>query len=135
LFHISTHVCRLTRFLIPLVQLPAKYLIYKHAYIHGCIHVQFSFRWFNCLLMREFSLACTLRLWDTYVAEKSFATFHVYVCAAVLLSFSKQLQVSQTSMIFVLQRMIKCTTVYVYQRAHFLARPCFCQHKHVHVHL
>jgi len=54
--------------------------------------LQFAFRWFNCLLMREFSLPCTLRLWDTYVAERAFAVFHVYVCAAVLLAFSKELQ-------------------------------------------
>lgn len=68
--------------------------------------LQFAFRWFNCLLMRELSMACTLRLWDTYVADKAFASFHVYVCAAVLLHFSKELQAMDfQGMIFFLQKM------------------------------
>jgi len=66
--------------------------LFRHLEAMEVEFLQFSFRWFNCLLMREFSLQCTLRLWDTYVAEKSFAGFHVYVCAAVLLNFSKELQ-------------------------------------------
>lgn len=56
--------------------------------------------------MRELSMPCTLRLWDTYVADKSFASFHVYVCAAVLLHFSRQLQAMDfQEMIFFLQKM------------------------------
>ena len=51
-------------------------------------------------------MPCTLRLWDTYVADKSFASFHVYVCAAVLLHFSRQLQAMDfQEMIFFLQKM------------------------------
>ncbi len=37
-------------------------------------------------------MECTLRLWDSYVAETHFASFHVYVCAAVLLHFSSTLK-------------------------------------------
>eukprot|EP00041_Stephanoeca_diplocostata_P028744 m.830919 g.830919 ORF g.830919 m.830919 type:complete len:614 (-) comp23427_c0_seq5:1556-3397(-) len=56
-------------------------------------YIQFSFRWFNCLLMRELPLRCTIRLWDTYHAEpEGFATFHLYVCAAFLTTFSKTLR-------------------------------------------
>ena len=34
------------------------------------------------------------RAWGGGGAERSFAVFHVYVCAAVLLAFSKELQVA-----------------------------------------
>ena len=55
-------------------------------------YLQFSFRWMNCLLMRELPLQCTIRLWDTYHAEPDgFANFHLYACAAFLATFSKQL--------------------------------------------
>jgi hypothetical protein len=41
--------------------------------------------------MRELSMPCTLRLWDTYIADKSFSSFHVYVCAAILVEVTPQL--------------------------------------------
>lgn len=65
-----------------------------------CIHLeekgldflQFAFRWMNCLLMRELPFPLIVRVWDTYLAETDgFAIFHVYVCAALLVSFSEQL--------------------------------------------
>lgn len=31
--------------------------------------VQFAFRWFNCLLIREFPLSLIIRMWDTYISE------------------------------------------------------------------
>ncbi|EKX50435.1 hypothetical protein GUITHDRAFT_66915, partial [Guillardia theta CCMP2712] len=78
----------------------------QHLEANDVEFLQFAFRWFNCLLMREFSMECTLRLWDTYVADKSFASFHVYVCAAVLLSFSKELKAMDfQEIIFFLQKM------------------------------
>jgi hypothetical protein len=59
----------------------------------GILFLQFSFKWMNCLLLREFSLRCVFRLWDTYISEKDgFEGFHVYVCAAFLCQFSAQLQ-------------------------------------------
>ena len=46
----------------------------------------------NNLLTRELPLHCTIRLWDTYLAESDdFAIFHLYVCAAFLLSWRDQL--------------------------------------------
>lgn len=58
------------------------------------LYVQFAFRWMNCLLMREFSFAHTLRLWDAYMSESphGFSGFHVYVCAALLVKWSTNLQ-------------------------------------------
>jgi hypothetical protein len=54
--------------------------------------MQFAFRWMNCLLVREFPLPITLRLWDAYLSERgTFAAFHVYVCAALLERFSLDL--------------------------------------------
>ena len=35
----------------------------------GIDFLQFSFRWMNCLLMRELSLDLILRVWDTYLSE------------------------------------------------------------------
>jgi TBC1 domain family member 2 len=59
----------------------------------GIQFLQFSFKWMNCLLLREFHLKCVLRLWDTYLSEKDgFEDFHVYVCAAFMCQFSSQLQ-------------------------------------------
>jgi hypothetical protein len=57
----------------------------------------FSFRWMNCLLLRELPLRLVVRLWDTYVAESrhavrdGFETFHIYVCAALLDRFKPKL--------------------------------------------
>lgn len=46
---------------------------------------EFAFRWMNCLLVREFSLTCLLRLWDYYLSNHSkIATTHIYICAALM---------------------------------------------------
>ncbi|KAL9179512.1 hypothetical protein ACHAXT_008802 [Thalassiosira profunda] len=60
----------------------------------GIEFMQFAFKWMNCLLLREFSLSCVMRLWDTYLSEGDggFEDFHVYVCASFLVHFSGDLQ-------------------------------------------
>ncbi|KAI7878762.1 RabGAP/TBC [Lichtheimia hyalospora FSU 10163] len=66
----------------------------SHLMQEGIEFMQFAFRWMNCLLMREVPMQCTVRMWDTYLAEGSsdgFSEFHVYVCAAFLAKWSKQL--------------------------------------------
>lgn len=66
----------------------------SHLQQEGIEFMQFAFRWMNCLLMREVPMQCTVRMWDTYLAEGSsdgFSEFHVYVCAAFLAKWSKQL--------------------------------------------
>ena len=67
--------------------------LYKHFESQKIEIFQFSFRWMNCLLMRELSLQNIIRLWDTYLCEgvelsAGFSEFHVFVCAALLLSFA-----------------------------------------------
>mmetsp|Transcript_1215 Transcript_1215/g.2347 ORF Transcript_1215/g.2347 Transcript_1215/m.2347 type:complete len:501 (-) Transcript_1215:390-1892(-) len=53
----------------------------------------FSYRWMNCLLMREVSLPLIIRVWDTYIAEPDgFKVFHIYVCASMLKRFSPALR-------------------------------------------
>lgn len=66
----------------------------KHLEDEGVTITHVAFRWINCLLIREFSLAMIIRLWDTYLAEgdNGFRLFHVYVCAAFLTRWSAQLQ-------------------------------------------
>lgn len=39
----------------------------KHLENEGVEFMQFSFRWMNCLLMREMSVQNTIRMWDTYM--------------------------------------------------------------------
>lgn len=39
----------------------------KHLENEGVEFMQFSFRWMNCLLMREMSVQNTIRMWDTYL--------------------------------------------------------------------
>lgn len=65
----------------------------SHLEEEGLDFLQFAFRWMNCLLMRELPFPLIVRVWDTYLAEADgFALFHVYVCAALLVSFSEELQ-------------------------------------------
>jgi hypothetical protein len=39
----------------------------NHLNEEGIEFIQFSFRWMNCLLMREFTVKNVIRMWDTYV--------------------------------------------------------------------
>ena len=41
----------------------------KHLEQEGVEFMQFSFRWMNCLLMREMSIKNTIRMWDTYMVH------------------------------------------------------------------
>ncbi|KKA26963.1 hypothetical protein TD95_004058 [Thielaviopsis punctulata] len=64
----------------------------KHLESEHVEFIQFSFRWMNCLLMREISVKNTIRMWDTYLAEEQgFSEFHLYVCAAFLVKWSAKL--------------------------------------------
>ncbi|CCJ29520.1 unnamed protein product [Pneumocystis jirovecii] len=69
------------------------YPLSVHLEKQGVEYIQFSFRWMNCILMREISVKNTIRMWDTYLAEgqSAFSDFHVYVCAALLVKWSSRL--------------------------------------------
>ena len=41
----------------------------KHFEAESVEYMQFSFRWMNCLLMREISIRSTIRMWDTYMVR------------------------------------------------------------------
>jgi hypothetical protein len=43
----------------------------KHLEQEGVEFIQFSFRWMNCLLMREISVRNTIRMWDTYMVSRT----------------------------------------------------------------
>jgi len=65
----------------------------KHLEQQDAQFIQFTFRWMNCLLMREIPLPLIIRMWDTYLSEiDGFSTFHVYVCAAFLKKWSQELK-------------------------------------------
>lgn len=78
------------RNLISKIDLP----LIEHFGAEGVEFIQFSFRWMNCLLMRELSIGLIIRMWDTYLSETplGFSNFHVYVCAAFLIKFSGELK-------------------------------------------
>ena len=84
----------------------------KHLESESVEFIQFSFRWMNCLLMRELSVKNIIRMWDTYLVSHAcrsphhstamltnskqsedggFSDFHLYVCAAFLVKWSDQL--------------------------------------------
>lgn len=66
--------------------------LHRHLDQHEVRYLQFAFRWMNNLLMRELPLRCTVRLWDTYQSEpEGFSHFHLYVCAAFLLRWRKEI--------------------------------------------
>lgn len=71
--------------------------LFKHLEKEGAEFFQFSFRWMNCMLMREFSLHQIIRIWDTYLAEgeRGFSDFHVYTCASFLVKWSEKLKASE----------------------------------------
>ncbi|KAI3692696.1 hypothetical protein L6452_32518 [Arctium lappa] len=67
--------------------------ISRHMEEQGLDFLQFSFRWFNCLLIREIPFHLVTRLWDTYLAEgDALPDFLVYIFASFLLTWSEELQ-------------------------------------------
>lgn len=48
--------------------------LYEHFQKENVQFIQFSFRWMNCLLMREFQMSAVIRMWDTYLSETSLDT-------------------------------------------------------------
>ncbi|XP_031481780.1 GTPase-activating protein GYP1 [Nymphaea colorata] len=65
----------------------------KHMEQQGLEFLQFAFRWFNCLLIREVPFHLVTRLWDTYIAEgDALPDFLVYISASLLLTWSEKIQ-------------------------------------------
>nr|AKF43347.1 Ypt/Rab-GAP domain of gyp1p superfamily protein [Pelargonium tetragonum] len=65
----------------------------RHIEEQGLEFIQFAFRWFNCLLIREIPFRLVTRLWDTYLAEgDALPDFLVYIYASFLLTWSDELQ-------------------------------------------
>ncbi|KAL2507238.1 Ypt/Rab-GAP domain of gyp1p superfamily protein [Forsythia ovata] len=65
----------------------------RHMEEQGLEFLQFAFRWFNCLLIREIPFHLVTRLWDTYLAEgDALPEFLVYIFASFLLTWSDKLK-------------------------------------------
>ncbi|KAI4332326.1 hypothetical protein L6164_017246 [Bauhinia variegata] len=65
----------------------------RHMEDQGLEFLQFTFRWFNCLLIREIPFHLVTRLWDTYLAEgDALPDFLVYIFASFLLTWSDNLR-------------------------------------------
>jgi len=81
---------------------------------HSVEYMQFSFRWINNLLTREFPLHCVIRLWDTYLVRiehyfwyssiylnrLKFRTFLISTCMFVLQYCSSSLKIFSHVMTF-----------------------------------
>ncbi|CAL0332447.1 unnamed protein product [Lupinus luteus] len=64
----------------------------SHVQQQGLEFLQFAFRWFNCLLIREIPFNLVTRLWDTYLAEvDALPDFLVYIFASFLLTWSNMI--------------------------------------------
>ncbi len=95
------------------LNLPVSAPLTAHLEEQGVEFMQFAFRWMNCLLMREISVKCTIRMWDTYLVSllivfdlpptaelistqsegtDAFSQFHLYVCSAFLVKWSDRLR-------------------------------------------
>uniref|UniRef100_A0A7N0TV24 Rab-GAP TBC domain-containing protein n=1 Tax=Kalanchoe fedtschenkoi TaxID=63787 RepID=A0A7N0TV24_KALFE len=79
----------------------------KHIEDQGLEFLQFAFRWFNCLLIREIPFCLVTRLWDTYLAEgDALPDFLVYIFASFLLTWSdKLLKLDFQEMVMFLQHL------------------------------
>ena len=54
---------------------------------------QVGFKWMACLLIREFPLNLTMRLFDTYISDdEGVSCFHTYVCATLFLKWAGKLK-------------------------------------------
>ncbi|XP_060216879.1 GTPase-activating protein GYP1 [Lycium barbarum] len=78
-----------------------------HMEDQGLEFLQFAFRWFNCLLIREIPFHLVTRLWDTYLAEgDALPDFLVYIAASFLLTWSdKLLKLDFQEMVMFLQHL------------------------------
>ncbi|CAM8956708.1 unnamed protein product [Rhodiola kirilowii] len=79
----------------------------RHIEDQGLEFLQFAFRWFNCLLIREIPFGLVTRLWDTYLAEgDALPDFLVYIFASFLLTWSdKLLKLDFQEMVMFLQHL------------------------------
>jgi len=67
--------------------------LYDHLNREGVDILQFTFRWVNCLFLRELPSKLIPRLMDTYLAEgDDLSIFIEYFCLVVLLKWSEQLK-------------------------------------------
>ncbi len=65
-------------------------VISQSNFIHLENIFEFCYPWISMLLCQEFSLSNIIRLFDTYIADDNLEKFHIYVCAAIILKFSKE---------------------------------------------
>ena len=88
----------------------------------GLEFLQFSFRWVNCLLLREIPFELGLRLWDTYLAEgPGMKEFLIYALAAFLLTWDKELKQLDFQVCFMQKYCVELCSVDLH--ANFLGNP------------
>ncbi|KAJ6249271.1 tbc1 domain family member 22a [Anaeramoeba flamelloides] len=80
--------------------------LYLHLQKNEITFLQFAYKWIHCFFLREFDFNHLIRLWDTYFSEtENFSIFHIYVCAALLNFYSKEiLKLNEHNLIIFLQK-------------------------------
>lgn len=54
--------------------------------------IHFSFRWFNCMFIREFDIPILFRVWDAlFTMPDGFSILSVYIAASLVLKWAKEL--------------------------------------------
>ena len=82
--------------------------LYEHLEREGVDFFQFAFKWVYCLLIREFPLKLGMILFDAYISlnNEGFMGFHIYVCSALILKWSKKIKKMKfTEMMYFLQNL------------------------------
>lgn len=66
----------------------------SHMESEGVEFMQFSFRWMNCLLMREVSVQNVIRMWDTYLVSSEIHSIRTTIIDFVTVRRTRLLRVS-----------------------------------------
>ena len=69
-------------------------VLHNHLMDEGMLYQQMCFRWFHNFLLRETSVNHIIRMWDTYLSSvpSGFESFHIFVCAAIIVQDSEKLK-------------------------------------------
>lgn len=93
----------------------------------------FAFQWFHCMFVREFDIHVITRIWDTYlsihkIGGESLLKYHAYVCALVLLKYSKELKTMKFDEILIFLKNIPTKTWPISEVENVLVRALLLSH-------
>lgn len=93
----------------------------KHLEQEGVEFIQFSFRWMNCLLMREITVKNTIRMWDTYMVSKHRHSTKLFFLPKLIILIGRRarlLRISPLCMCCLPGKMVRQTSAYGLSGSH-----------------